>query len=106
MVMSRINLLLLAALLVSSLWLVRTSYEARHLFGELDRARGVQQRLDAEHRRLDAERQTQATNLRVERVARDKLGMRPALPGMTIAITDPGPGTGPATGAIASGAAR
>ncbi len=96
--MSRINLVLLLALLASSLWLVRTSYEARRLFAEVDRARGVQQKLDAEHRRLDAERQTQATHLRVERVARDKLGMRPAVPGMTVAITDPGP--------TASGVAR
>ena len=88
--MSRVNLVLLAALLASSLWLVRTSYEARRLFAELDRARITMQRLDAEHRRLDAERQTQATHLRVERVARDKLGMRAAVPGMTLAISDPG----------------
>lgn len=89
--MSRINLLLLAALLASSLWLVRTSYEARRLFAELDRAKGVQQRLDAEYRRLDAERQTQATHLRVERVAREKLGMRTATPAVTEHVSDPGP---------------
>ena len=98
--MSRVNLVLLAALLISSLWLVRTSYEARRLFGDLDRARGVMQRLDAEHRRLDAERQTQATHLRVERMARDKLGMRPAVAGMTAIVIAPGPG------AAASGGTR
>jgi len=89
--MSRINLLLLAALLASSLWLVHTSYEARRLFAELDRAKGVQQRLDAEYRRLDAERQTQATHLRVERVAREKLGMRTATPAVIEMVSDPGP---------------
>jgi cell division protein FtsL len=98
--MSRVNVLLVLALLASSLWLVRTSYEARRLFAELDRARGTQQRLDAEYRRLDAERQTQATHLRVERMARDKLGMRPAVAGMTAVVIDPGPG------AAASGATR
>jgi cell division protein FtsL len=100
--MSRVNVLLLLALLASSLWLVRTSYEARRLFGELDRARGIQQRLDAEHRRLDAERQTQATHLRVERMAREKLGMRTATPAVTEHVSDvapPGIGsTGPASG--------
>jgi len=101
--MSRVNVLLLLALLASSLWLVRTSYEARRLFAELDRARGTQQRLDAEHRRLDAERQTQATHLRVERMAREKLGMRTATPAVTehvseVASTGPG-STGAAGGA-------
>jgi cell division protein FtsL len=88
--MSRINVFLLALLLFSSLWLVRTSYEARHLFAELDRARNMQQRLDAEYRRLDAERQTQATHLRVERMAREKLGMRAATPAVTEHVQDPG----------------
>jgi cell division protein FtsL len=87
--MSRLNILLIAVLLASSLWLVRTSYEARRLFAELDRARQVQQRLDAEHRRLDAERQTQATHLRVERVAREKLQMRTATPAVTDYVSDP-----------------
>jgi cell division protein FtsL len=99
--MSRVNLLLLAVLLLSSLWLVHTSYEARRLFAELDRAKTVQQRLDAEYRRLDAERQTQATHLRVERVAKDKLGMRAATPAVTEMVSDPGPV--PAAAAAAAG---
>lgn len=104
--MSRINLLLLAALLLSSLWLVRTSYEARRLFADLDRAKGVQQRLDAEYRRLDAERQTQATHLRVERVARDKLGMRTATPAVTEHVTDPAAAASTPAVAIPAGGAR
>jgi len=103
--MSRINLLLLAALLLSSLWLVRTSYEARSLFAEFDRAKGVQQRLDAEYRRLDAERQTQATHLRVERVAREKLGMRTATPAVTEHVSDPVAATAPAAAAAAAATA-
>jgi cell division protein FtsL len=34
---TRVNLLLLLALLLSSLYLVRVSYESRRLFAELDR---------------------------------------------------------------------
>jgi cell division protein FtsL len=97
--MSRINLVLLAVLLVSSLALVHTSYEARRLFAEVDRAKTVQQRLDAEYRRLDAERQTQATHLRVERMAREKLGMRPATPAVTELVSD----LAPASAARAAG---
>jgi cell division protein FtsL len=102
--MTRVNILLLIALLASSLWLVRTSYEARRLFAEVDRARGIQQRLDAEYRRLDAERQAQATHLRVERVAREKLGMRTATPAVTEHVTDPAAATPAAAAAAAPGA--
>jgi cell division protein FtsL len=92
--MNKLNLLLLLALLASSLVLVNTSYESRRVFAQLDKARGEQQRLDAEYKRLDAERQGQATHLRVDRVARDKLGMRTATPGLTQFVVDP-----PASGA-------
>ena len=86
--MNKLNLLLLLALLASSLVLVNTSYESRRVFAQLDKARGEQQQLDAEYKRLDAERQGQATHLRVDRVARDKLGMRTATPGLTQFVLD------------------
>jgi cell division protein FtsL len=87
-VISKINLLLLLALLASCLVLVRTSYESRQVFAALDKAKGEQRQLDAEFKRLDSERQAQATNLRVDRVARDKLGMRTATPGVTQYVYD------------------
>jgi len=86
--MNKLNLLLFLALLASSLVLVNTSYESRRVFAQLDKARGEQQQLDAEYKRLDAERQGQATHLRVDRVARDKLGMRTATPGLTQFVVD------------------
>ena len=85
---NKFEVLLLMALLASSLVLVRTAYESRQIFAALDRARGEQRLLDAEFKRLDAERQAQATNLRVDRVARDKLGMRTATPGVTQYVYD------------------
>ena len=96
--MTRLNLLLLVLLLGSCLVLVKTAYDARRLFTALDRARAEQVRLDTDHRRLDAERQAQATHLRVERVAREKLQMRTATPAVTQFVADPA--------AAASGAAR
>ena len=87
--MTKVHVALVLLLLGSSLALVRTSYEARRLFAELDRARGDMRQLDAEFKRLDAERQTQATHLRVERLAREKLAMRQATPAVTTYVTDP-----------------
>jgi cell division protein FtsL len=71
--MTRINLLILLALVGSSIYLVRVSYESRRLFAELDRAQSEARQLDIEHERLKAEKQSQATPLHVERVARDRL---------------------------------
>jgi cell division protein FtsL len=92
--MSKLDGVLLLALLASCLVLVRTAYESRQVFAALDKARGEQRQLDAEFKRLDAERQSQATNLRVDRVARDKLGMRTATPGVTQYVYDT-PASGP-----------
>ena len=89
--MVRLNLLLLLALIGSGLYLVKTSHEARRLFAELDKLQSEQRRLDTEHQRLVTERQAQATNLRVERVAREKLRMAPATPAVTQYVTDGAP---------------
>jgi cell division protein FtsL len=86
--MLRIALLLLVALIGSSLYLVRTSYESRRLFTLLDRAKAEQKQLDIEYKRLDAEAQAQATHLRVEKTAREKLLMRTATPAVTQYVND------------------
>jgi cell division protein FtsL len=98
---TRVNLLLLAALLASCLYLVKTAYESRRLFHALDRARIEQTRLDTEFKRLDAERQAQATHLRVEKVAREKLRMRTATPAVTQYVVDGPVAAAPARGASA-----
>ncbi len=92
--MTKLNLLLLAALVASALLLVKTSYESRRLFAALDRAKAEQQALESERQRLEAERQAQATPLRVERVAREKLGMRAANAAVTQYVADPAASTG------------
>ena len=85
--MTRLNVLLLVVLLISSLYLVRVSYDARRLFAELDRAQNEERTLDSEHERLKTEKQSQATPLRVERTARDRLAMRSATPAVTQYVT-------------------
>jgi cell division protein FtsL len=89
-------MLLVLALVLSSLYLVRTAHDSRRLFAELERAKNESAKLDTEFKRLEAERQAAATNLRVERTARERLAMRNATPAVTVYVTD----------SAASGAAR
>jgi cell division protein FtsL len=79
----RTNLVLLVALVLSAIYLVGVQYDSRRHFVELDRVNNEARRLAMEHERLQVERRAQATPARVERLAREKLDMRPA----TAAIT-------------------
>jgi cell division protein FtsL len=81
--MTRLNIVLIAALVLSGLWLVQTSYQARRLFAEIDRAKNEERALEVDFKRLEAERQAQATHLRVEKVARERMAMRTATPAVT-----------------------
>ncbi len=63
--LGRLNFVLLMIVLVSGMVLVRSAYEARRLFTEVDRAQAEGRRLEADSQRLQAERHAQATNLRV-----------------------------------------
>ncbi len=87
--MTRLNLVLALALVLSALWLVRNAHDSRRLFAALDRAKAEQQSLESERQRLEAERQTQAAPLRVESVARTQLGMRNANAAVTQYVNDP-----------------
>ena len=101
--MSRLNLALLLALVISALMLVQTAYEARRLFAEIEKAKAELARLESDHVRLLAERAAQATNLRVEKLARDRLQMVPVTPAVTQYVAEPASRTAsaplPATGA-------
>ena len=96
--MTRFNLLLLAALLLSSMYLVHVSHESRRLFAELDKARSEERLLDSEFERLKSDKQSQATPLRVEKMAREKLAMRSATPAVTQYVTYSGAASAPLAG--------
>ena len=87
---TRLSLVLLLAVMASALYLVRTQYDSRRLFTELDRAVAESRRLETEHQRLQVEKRAQATPLRVEKMARDKLHMRTATPAITQYVSDDG----------------
>ena len=81
--MTRMNTLLALGLIGSGLLLVNSAYETRRLFSAIERAKAEERQLESEYKRLDAERQVQATHLRVERVARERLQMRTVTPAVT-----------------------
>ena len=87
--MTRLNVVLLLAVLASAIYLVHTQYESRRLFTELDRAVAEARRLETEYQRLQVEKRAQATPLRVERIARAQLNMRTATPAITQYVSDP-----------------
>ncbi len=95
--MSRFNVILLIALIFSSVSLIRVSHEARRLFNELDRARTEDRVLESDYERLKSEKQSQATPLRVEKAARDRLAMRSATPAVTMYLNDISQASAPAT---------
>ena len=96
--MTRLNVLLLIGLVLSAIYLVRVSHESRRLFADLDKARNEERVLGSEFERLQSDKQSQATPLRVEKTARDKLAMRGATPAVTQYV-------GSARAASASGSA-
>ena len=85
--MTRINVLLLLAVLASALYLVHTQYESRRLFVELEKAASQMRKLEMESESFQAEKRAQATPLRVDKLAKDKLQMRPATPAITHYVT-------------------
>jgi cell division protein FtsL len=88
--MTRLNLVLLLAVLASALYLVRTQYESRRLYVELEKASAQNRKLEAENERLQVEKRSQATPLRVEKLAKDNLQMRSVTPAITQYVTQSG----------------
>ncbi len=85
--MTRINLVLLLAVVLSAIYLVNVQYESRRLFTELDKAQAEERRLASELDRLQVEKRAQATSARVEKLAREKLQMRLVLPAITTYVS-------------------
>jgi len=89
--MTRLNLVLLVAVLVSAFYLVHLQYESRRLYVALERAKSQSTRLAADHEQLLVQQRAQATPGRVQQLAERQLKMRPAHPGITEYIAQPQP---------------
>lgn len=85
--MFKVNIVLLVVVVCTGLYAVQVQYDARRLYTALDRARLEQQRLESENDRLAVEKRAEATSLRVEGLAKEKLKMQLATPATTMYIS-------------------
>jgi cell division protein FtsL len=81
--MTRLNVVLLIAVIASALYLVQTQYESRRLYAEIDKAMSEARKIQQEDERLQVEKRAQATPLRVEKLAKEQLQMRTTTPAIT-----------------------
>jgi cell division protein FtsL len=88
--MTRLNVVLMLAVLGSAMYLVNVQYESRRLFTAMDKALAESRKLEAERERLNLEKRAQATPLRVDKIAREQLQMRVATPAITQYVGAPG----------------
>jgi cell division protein FtsL len=73
---TRINVALLAVLVVCALSLVTSRHQARRLFVELEREQAGARALETEYGQLQLEQSTWGMPARVEKVAREQLKMQ------------------------------
>jgi cell division protein FtsL len=88
--MVRLNLVLLAVLIVCALSLVTSRHQARELFVELERERAATRSYETEYGQLQLEQSTWAMPARTEKIARDSLKMELPPPGRVEMISSGG----------------
>ena len=75
--MRRINLILIIVLLVSAVGTIAAQHQARKCLQALELERERSHNLDVEFGQLQLEMSSWAAHTRIERIAREKLGMQP-----------------------------
>ena len=81
--MTRVNFMLLLAVLATMLYTVKIQYESRQLFVAIEKATAEVRKLELEHASLQVESSAQATPLIIEKLAKENLKMRSATPAVT-----------------------
>jgi cell division protein FtsL len=84
--MTRLNLILLIALVGCALSVVTSQHRARKFFMELQTAQDAERKLDQEWRELQIESQTVGTGKRIEQKAQRDLGMTQPDPKKTVIL--------------------
>ena len=84
--MVRLNFFLILIVLACALSLVSANHRARKLFTELEAVQKRMRDLDVEWGQLQLEQSTVAAHVRVEKAAREKLGMKQPAPGQIISV--------------------
>jgi cell division protein FtsL len=84
--MVRVNALLLLIAVACALSVVSSNHKARKLFVELEREQARMRELEVEWGQLQLEQSTWASHARIEKIARDKLGMKAPAPGQIVSV--------------------
>lgn len=84
--MIRVDAILVALVVSSALGVVASQHQARKLFSQLEREQNRAHGLDVEWGQLLLEQSTWASHARVEKLAHDKLGMRPPVPAQVVVV--------------------
>ncbi|TAH49510.1 MAG: cell division protein FtsL [Betaproteobacteria bacterium] len=84
--MIRVDAILVALVVASALGVVASQHQARKLFVQLEREQTRAHGLEVEWGQLQLEQSTWASHARVEKLARDKLGMRPPIPAQVVVV--------------------
>lgn len=71
---------------LSALSAVSANHQARKLFIELEREQNRMRDLEVEWGQLQLEQSTWAAHARIEKIARDRLAMKPPVPGQVITV--------------------
>jgi cell division protein FtsL len=82
----RLNFLLIAIVLASALGAVASQHKARKLFSELEREQERMRSLEVEWGQLQLEQSTWAAHARIEKIARERLRMKPPAAGQVLAV--------------------
>lgn len=84
--MARLSLILMLIAVACALSAVSSNHRARKLFIELEREQNRMRELDVEWGQLQLEQSTWAAHARVEKIARDRLGMKTPAPGQIVSV--------------------
>lgn len=84
--MIRLNVILMLIAVACALSAVSANHRARKLFVELEREQNRMRELEVEWGQLQLEQSTWAAHARVEKIARDRLGMKTPAPGQIVSV--------------------
>jgi cell division protein FtsL len=90
---AKLNLLLLLVLVVCALGLVTSQHKARTLFSALEQEEQRARQLDVEFGQLQLEASTWGLHSRVQKIARETLGMQVPDPRRVVLVTRPAEAT-------------
>ena len=86
--MTRFDIFLLLAVVACGLLAVNSNHVARKLFSQLEAEQKRMRDLDVEWGQLQLELSTWAAHVRIEKIARERLGMRAPVVGQIMTLED------------------